>query len=228
MSAMFLSADKLVEMLEMQDAINRKVNPNWPKAGYPFLRAAMIEGAEAIEHYGWKWWKYQEPDMAQLRMELVDIWHFAMSDTMVKMGGQISNAAQYILNGLGSPWANQIDFDGDEYYLTDMDPLSRLDLLIGLAAARRFDPSLFEALLADCGMDWDDLYIAYIGKNVLNFFRQDNGYKTGSYQKVWAGREDNEHLAEILTVLNPANISFRNDVYTALQARYSALADAAA
>ena len=43
-------------------------------------------------------------------------------------------------------------------------------------------------------MDFDALYRSYVGKNVLNFFRQDHGYKEGTYVKNWAGREDNEHL----------------------------------
>ena len=38
-------------------------------------------------------------------------------------------------------------------------------------------------------------------KNVLNKFRQDNGYKTGEYSKVWFGKEDNVHLEEILNKL---------------------------
>ena len=39
-------------------------------------------------------------------------------------------------------------------------------------------------------------------KNVLNFFRQDNGYKDGSYIKLWDGKEDNQHLVELTTELD--------------------------
>jgi hypothetical protein len=37
-----------------------------------------------------------------------------------------------------------------------------------------------------------------MGKQELTKFRQKNGYKTGDYQKVWAGMEDNEHLTIML------------------------------
>jgi hypothetical protein len=37
----------------------------------------------------------------------------------------------------------------------------------------------------------EDVYIAYIVKNCLNKFRQDFGYKDGTYIKEWQGREDN-------------------------------------
>ena len=51
-------------------------------------------------------------------------------------------------------------------------------------------------------LSFDQLYRMYVGKNVLNFFRQDHGYKDGSYVKVWDGREDNEHLSDILSRLD--------------------------
>jgi hypothetical protein len=69
-------------------------------------------------------------------------------------------------------------------------------------------------------MDFDQLYRIYVGKNVLNFFRQDHGYKDGSYIKVWDGREDNEHLAELLTTLDSNSTSFRDEVYKGLKGRY--------
>ena len=49
-----------------------------------------------------------------------------------------------------------------------------------------------------CGINLEKLYKLYIGKNVLNKFRQDNGYKDGSYIKIWNGKEDNEVLNELL------------------------------
>jgi hypothetical protein len=69
-------------------------------------------------------------------------------------------------------------------------------------------------------MDFDQLYRIYVGKNVLNFFRQDHGYKDGSYIKVWDGREDNEHLAELLTTLDSNSAGFRDQVYAGLKDRY--------
>jgi len=59
-------------MLELQATMNSKVDPDWINAKYPYLRAVAIEGAEAIEHHGWKWWKKQQKDLAQLQMELLE------------------------------------------------------------------------------------------------------------------------------------------------------------
>jgi len=79
---------------------------------------------------------------------------------------------------------------------------------------------LFWDLLHAAGMDFDDLYRQYVGKNVLNFFRQDHGYKEGSYIKLWQGREDNEHLVEILAELNSDTSNFGDQVYQSLLQRY--------
>ena len=77
------------------------------------------------------------------------------------------------------------------------------------------------------GLDFTQLHSAYVGKNVLNFFRQDHGYQAGTYQKLWTGREDNEHLVEVLAELDSAADDYADRVYAALQARYSgAAADA--
>ena len=69
-------------------------------------------------------------------------------------------------------------------------------------------------------MSFDELFRLYIGKNVLNFFRQNHGYKDGSYIKIWNGREDNEYLAEILASLSPDEEGFADRVYAQLQAIY--------
>jgi hypothetical protein len=71
------------------------------------------------------------------------------------------------------------------------------------------------------GLDFDALYTAYVGKNVLNFFRQDHGYKEGTYLKTWAGREDNEHLVELMAGLDSASEQFADEVYQALSGRYA-------
>lgn len=68
------SPQQLNTMLSLQAAMNHKVDPDWVKAAYPYLRAVVVEAAEAIEHHGWKWWKKQSLDMAQLQMEVIDIW----------------------------------------------------------------------------------------------------------------------------------------------------------
>ena len=69
-------------------------------------------------------------------------------------------------------------------------------------------------------MSYDELFDLYIGKNVLNRFRQDHGYKTGEYHKLWQGREDNEHLMEVLNGLKVSPETLPEVLYSELEARY--------
>lgn len=157
--------------------------------------------------------------MAQLRMELIDIWHFILSASIEHKHGNVALAKLDMLSELALH-QKSIQFDNLYYVLAQMPMLEKLDLLVGLASAKRSNLALFESLMTDCGMDWTALFKQYVGKNVLNIFRQDHGYKLGTYIKVWDGREDNEHLLEVLdaTDLNSADV--KNVLYESLRTRY--------
>lgn len=208
-------------MLSLQSAMNAKVDPDWVAARYPYLRAVVIEAAEAIEHHGWKWWKKQALDLPQLQMELIDIWHFLLSEILLQHSGDQDAALTSLLDQLRAmEGERQIDFDGRHHELGTMDLLEQLELLIGLAAASRIELSVFAAIMGNCEMGWTELYCQYVGKNVLNFFRQDNGYQQGTYQKIWNGREDNEYLVEVMASLDPVDEEYQDKLYAALLAHY--------
>ncbi|MSQ20553.1 MAG: dUTP diphosphatase [Betaproteobacteria bacterium] len=200
-------------MIGLQEEMNLKVNHAWRTAGYPWHRAIWTECAEMLDHVGWKWWKdlSAQPDVEQIRLEVIDIWHFGMSDLM---GREIDN--HRLARGLADAYANSAR-------LSEKQPLH--DLIEAVArhtlAERSFDPQPFFSLAHGVELDIDSLYRRYVGKNVLNFFRQDNGYKAGTYRKTWSGREDNEHLSEIIATLDADAASFRDDVYRALAGRYA-------
>lgn len=205
-------------MLTLQAQMNAKINPAWVQAAYPYLRAVVVEGAEAMEHRGWKWWKKQDCDIEQLRMELVDIWHFALSHILLEHEGDLEASLDDLL---ATEDADSIEFDGKRYELSKLDLIEKLELNIGLAVSRRFSLPLFAAMLKDCDMDWQELFCQYVGKNVLNFFRQDHGYKEGTYRKLWQGREDNEHLVEIMANLDPEHSDYQHQLYAMLKDRYT-------
>lgn len=214
-----LTETQLAAMLDLQNTMNSKVNPDWVAANNNWHRAIQVEGVEAIEHHGWKWWKKQECDMAQLRMELVDIWHFILSAAIQDKHGNTPLAKKEMLAELALH-QKSVQFDNQYYVLGQLNLLDKLDLLVGLAAAKRGNLALFDTLLSDCGMSWADLFKQYLGKNVLNIFRQDHGYKAGSYIKIWHGREDNEHLVEVLENADLDREDVRDLLYQALQTRY--------
>lgn len=208
-------------MLSLQARMNSKVDPLWVAKRFPYLRAVVIEAAEAIEHHGWKWWKKQACDMPQLQMEIIDIWHFLLSEILLEHEDEHLKATGWLLEAAAEQRpGNAVEFDGKSYGLDSMSLVSKLELLIGLSVTRRIDIVLFRSLLSDCGLSWDELFRQYVSKNVLNFFRQDNGYKEGSYQKMWHGREDNEHLVELMRQLDANSANYPEQLYQELASRY--------
>ncbi len=196
-------------MLEMQNAMNTKVHAEWFNQGFEWYRAIWVECAEMLDHYGWKWWKKQTPDTEQVILELVDIFHFGLS---LRIDGETSyqELAEQLTAELEKPT------QADDFKQT-------LELLAASAVANKtFDAAAFAGCMAQIGMDIDDLYRGYVGKNTLNFFRQDHGYKDGSYIKVWNGQEDNEHLVEVVKSLDINQENFAELVYKGLEARYPA------
>ena len=198
---------QLLVMLEMQDAMNARVNPKWRQAGNAWYRAIWTECAEMLDHYGWKWWKHQPPDFEQVQLELVDIMHFAMSDYLLQDSDSAAVATR-IEAELSDPRQCQ-------------DIRAAIESMAQSTIAQQsMHFSDFANIMALIEMDFDQLYRTYVGKNVLNFFRQDHGYKDGNYIKIWDGREDNEHLVEVLGKLDSNSLNFREDVYHGLQGRY--------
>jgi hypothetical protein len=202
----------LINMLSMQHKMNTRVHPEWIGQCFEWYRAIWMECGELIDHYGYKWWKKQEPDMPQVQLEVVDIWHFGLSalfcdDKSVEtLGAELNETLLgHQASGLGVRDATEA-------------------LALHSLQTQGFSPTLFLDLLYAADMDFTGLYTAYIGKNVLNFFRQDHGYKDGSYIKQWAGREDNEHLVELLLDIDSAAEDFSEQVYAALLTRYREVA----
>lgn len=201
---------QILTMLTLQDSMNNKVHPQWREQGYEWHRAIWVECAELMDHYGWKWWKKQQPDFEQVKLELIDIFHFGLSSLLAKNLPTEQLVAE-LETALRAQHAKQ-DFR------TVLESFVQIIL-----NQRAFDLAAFVRLMAAADLDFDTLYCGYVGKNVLNFFRQDHGYKDGSYIKNWAGREDNEHLVDLMASLDAASKNFKDDLYAGLSQRYRAL-----
>jgi hypothetical protein len=156
-------------------------------------------------------------------MELVDIWHFLLSEILLRCGGDQIKAAAYVESQHASQHAaTSLGFDGQDYDTDRLSLLELIQLLIGTAAAGRIELGLFASILAKSELSWSELYRQYVSKNVLNFFRQDHGYQEGTYEKMWGGREDNEILVDAMRALDPLDAEFKDKLYASLQASYTA------
>ena len=203
-----MNRDAVFNMLQMQHRMNNRVHADWISQRFEWYRAVWIECAELMDHVGYKWWKKQTPEWEQVRLEVVDIWHFGMS-ALFQPEQDLSDLADLIVSEVAAAGVG----DADIHSATEALARSALE-------TQRFSVRHFVALMQACDLSSAELYRHYVGKNVLNFFRQDHGYQEGTYIKQWQNREDNEHLSEILAMLDADDPQFPDAVYGALAQRY--------
>ena len=128
----------LQDIFEKQIELNRRINPAlYEEISDPEVRrkwflnfelALRQESAEAVDSLNWKWWKKDEEDWGNIKVELVDMLHFWVSMCTI------------------------------------------------------------------AGLSSQDVIELYFKKNKLNFKRQDEGYKEGTYDKNEGGIEDNKRF----------------------------------
>ena len=201
--------EKIYEMLTLQNELNNDTNgPRWregvTKNGkiINWKRCITMETAELIDSFPWKHWKNidAQPNYENVKIELVDIWHFVMSYLL--QHNPLDEAARMIDNLKDTKsdikitqWQN----DKVDKYLDIFEELMALSLIKN--DSEMLQESLVEQFFKACdavGLSFEELYRLYIGKNALNQFRQEHGYKEGSYKKIWNGKEDNEVMQHIL------------------------------
>jgi dimeric dUTPase (all-alpha-NTP-PPase superfamily) len=200
--------EKIKEMLDLQNKINEKVHPNWREQNFEWYRAIWVECAELLDHYGWKWWKKQSPNQAQIELELVDIWHFGLS--ILLSNYDIEKSISLIFEGM-------IDQRGSGKFRENLE-----DFTSNTLQTRSFDLKRFNQVMNDVGLTFEKLYVGYISKNVLNSFRQDKGYQAGTYIKDWGGIEDNEYLIRLASKMDPKSENFSSELYTLMEKEYEA------
>ncbi len=204
---------KIKSMLMLQQELNDNTNGiGWEKGttkqGKPidWRRCILLESAELIESYPWKHWKNIDApaDKENIKIEVVDIWHFVMSEilriNMTTSRETIEDLALEIRNLSNfSALKNSADEIADDYFEQIANIENFVKTLFSGDDWKEMTNS-YLSIVSQSGLNLDSLYQLYIGKNILNKFRQDHGYKDGSYKKIWDGKEDNVVMQEILSI----------------------------
>jgi len=204
--------NKITQMLKLQQQLNDETNGLGWEEGHTkngkiidWRRCSYLECAELIDSYPWKHWKNIDasPDYDNIKIEAVDIWHFIMSQAL----------QEYKQNSLGDIEQLALAIESLDNYHSFTQPLQatertyyeQIEVVENLMRIL-FSKEPIELLLASfievamqSGLNRESLYQLYIGKNILNKFRQDHGYKDGSYIKIWQGEEDNVVMQRILS-----------------------------
>ncbi len=227
--------DKILLMLQLQNQLNDATNgEEWVKGitkngkSINWKRCIYMECAEMVDSFAWKHWKAidKEPDWANHQIEVVDVWHFIMSlaieNYTVMMKGGVEDLAINIseLEAFSKIDRSNKTFSQPSEIIEKVENLIRLSISIEELELEKMISEFFELVFMS-GLDLESLYRLYVGKNILNQFRQDNGYKDGSYIKVWNGEEDNTVMKRIWET----NANIKPDtLYEELHKVYTALA----
>jgi len=222
--------DKILQMLMLQQQLNDATNGEGWELGVTqhnkvidWKRCIYLECAELIESYPWKHWKNidAEPDYANIKIEAVDIWHFIMSEALkdykIKHLGTIEKLAADInaLPNFSSFLTDIMPTEKNHYeQIATVEELIRV-IFCGEGTQKMMESFIYVAIQS--GLNLDALYELYVGKNILNQFRQDHGYKTGTYIKIWNGQEDNVIMQGILEEDNEIS---PEELYGALEEAY--------
>lgn len=218
--------NKILQMLHLQQTLNDNTNGlGWEKGitkngkQIDWKRCAYLECAELIESYPWKHWKNIDAlaDYENIKIEAVDIWHFIMSEALVQKNDTIETLAKNIENIPNfQDFIKESKVSREDYYAQ----ITKVEDLIKALFCDESLETLIEKFITvamQSNLNLDSLYTLYIGKNMLNKFRQDHGYKEGSYIKIWNGEEDNVKMQSILE--NDNNIT-PELLYKALEKAY--------
>jgi len=202
---------KIERMLRLQQELNDTTNGTGWEQGttrngkrIDWRRCIWLEAAELVESYPWKHWKDIDatPDYDNIRIEVVDIWHFVLSEALrifsVEKRGSISDLA---LAMTGTEAYRAFEAGERPERKDHYEEIACVETLTGMlfreTPVEEWTAQFYRVALQS-GLDLDALYRLYIGKNILNRFRQDHGYKAGTYQKIWNGKEDNVVMQSLL------------------------------
>lgn len=177
-------------MVKLQHKFNEQTIENYLEKDLNWNNAIIAESGELLDSLGYKWWKKQTPDMDNVKVEAIDLLHFVISDTIQGyypkkdfIQRTIEEFQDYFTDDLKE---NECFMNPTIKKLIDELNYARIDRILTMKG-------IFELL----EMSNEDVYVAYIVKNCLNKFRQDNGYKDGLYIKDWNEKEDNVIAYEI-------------------------------
>lgn len=198
--SMATKAQMLKAMLDLQNTLNSKITDDWRAMNRPWYRAIWTENAETMGHVGWKWWKNETMDVRQVQIELVDIFHFALSSLLQEYGSteDVLKHNEFVDILMNVDPLSNADVNKEDI-LEEVEAFV-VEVLVEKVFTIKAAKSLAK-LMAMTGLGTLDLFLNYIGKNALNIFRQDNGYNvkgSGEYIKIWHGEEDNVWLAKVL------------------------------
>ncbi len=209
----------LEKMFEKQEELNTITMGNkWANMNLSWRLAITQETAEFIDSFSWKWWKKTDIDLDNAKIEIVDIWHFALS---LMIEAKIVPTEMMESKFMALSESSPIDIEKDtkkliEYAISLENTAINSDYTIEIAESVML-------LAGKIGFSYGEMIKIYFGKAVLNNFRQLNGYTDGTYVKNWEGSEDNEVMLRHISTMEYTE-DFDEALFLTLTDEYTTIA----
>jgi len=203
--------DRTLQMLQLQQQLNDATNGKGWENGLTkngkkidWRRCIYMECAEMIDSFAWKHWKSinAPADWENLQIEVVDVWHFVMSEALRDFAVHERGSVEALAHSIDTMASYRVLESGEAAFAEEAAVMEKVEEVMADALAReafeleKLMDNFFE-LVSMSSLNLTQLYRLYVGKNILNRFRQDHGYKEGNYVKVWNGEEDNVVMKRI-------------------------------
>ena len=206
------------QMLWSQKDLNDEITPDWMAtlSKQDYLTAVLVEVGEAIDSLDYKWWKAGKNDWDNFKVELVDVHHFLLSALWYDNEVQRADACYFFKKGLAY---RVIPSNGltDEKKLDLIKEYSLKLMKVDNVTAFMYLGRLFRVIGL---VSLKEIAREFLVKNTLNLFRTRNGYKQGTYKKMWKGKEDNVIAYALASDLKFTKF-FTKDLYKKLEDYYN-------
>jgi dimeric dUTPase (all-alpha-NTP-PPase superfamily) len=162
-----------------------------------------MESCELIDSYPWKHWKSIDApaNTENAQIEVVDIWHFVMSLALEDYKINVRGDMGFLTNQIQKLESYSLFVETQTINTHHKEIIVAVEDMLRAIFAHKSSLKIMEkffVIASGVGLNLERLYQLYVGKNILNQFRQDHGYKSGKYIKVWNGVEDNEAMHNLL------------------------------
>lgn len=180
------------EIAEVQSILNSKAdpnNPNWKevRTENDFKLASILEMAEMIESTPWKWWKGGKADLWNIKIELIDMLHFMISNVAMRDSIKDNEANKVLGFKEDEKIVKAFFYDNDENKGADRDV--SMDIFKALVNDE-YDFDFINEVVKGGGLESNEISSIYIAKYTLNEIRWEGGYALNQYKKMKSGYVD--------------------------------------
>lgn len=213
----------IIDTVALQNKFNSSIDEKWiERKDFKWDLCIFVEVGEMLASTGYKHWKNEKLDLENIKMEIVDIYHFWLSWALYQINqlnilGLRNDIREIMIQEMCQYYETKFLHYNPLILKTEENQLYKEHFIKELkkksfkltsflvkqefitAELIRYSFNALLDLIHICFENFEDFYALYLAKNALNKFRQDNGYKNGTYKKIWHGNmEDNYHVSKII------------------------------